>query len=200
MLPPGVRLIHIRHGETDWNVEGRLQGQLDIPLNDHGRSQAARNGETLAAMFAREGVDPEGLAYIASPLGRSVETMRIVRGKLGLPETFDTDEQLKEIGFGEWSGHTYDELRETPERNRVLARKKDKWSFRPPGGETYADLAARIGTWLESVRTDTVAVTHGGVFRVLHGHLTGTPWHEVPNIPAPQDRFAIFHEGRVDLI
>ncbi|MEM8663986.1 MAG: histidine phosphatase family protein, partial [Pseudomonadota bacterium] len=100
MLPPGVRLIHIRHGETDWNVEGRLQGQLDIPLNDHGRRQAARNGEVLAARLADEGVAPESLTYIASPLSRSMETMQIVRGKLGLSPQFDIDDQLKEIAFG----------------------------------------------------------------------------------------------------
>ncbi|MEM8665125.1 MAG: histidine phosphatase family protein, partial [Pseudomonadota bacterium] len=103
MLPDGVRLIHIRHGETDWNVEGRLQGQLDIPLNDTGRGQARRNGDALAAYLAAERLqDPD---FIASPLSRSVETMAIVRDALGEDAPFRTDERLREISFGDWSGY-----------------------------------------------------------------------------------------------
>ncbi|MEM6761965.1 MAG: histidine phosphatase family protein [Pseudomonadota bacterium] len=199
MLPAGVRLIHVRHGETDWNAEGRLQGQLDIPMNEHGRSQAARNAATLAAQLSSEGVDPASLSYVSSPLSRSAETMAIVRKALALPGTAPTDDRLREVSFGLWSGHTYEELKQTDARSLVAARKRDKWSFRPPEGETYADLAARVGAWLETVAQDTVAVTHGGVFRVLHGLLAGTPWHDVPNIPAPQDRYAIFYDGTVEL-
>lgn len=195
-----IRLIHVRHGETAWNVEGRLQGQLDIPMNDHGRSQAHRNGETLAKYLKREGIDPASLHYVSSPLGRSMETMRIVRTALGLPDAWPTDDRLKEVAFGEWSGHTYDELRESGERERVLQRKKDKWSFRPPGGESYAELAARVGEWLDTLTGDTVAVTHGGIFRVLNGHLADAPWHKVPSLPAPQDRFAVFEGGKVELV
>lgn len=200
MLADGIRLIHVRHGETDWNVEGRLQGQLDIPMNDRGRGQAARNGETLASYLAREGLDPLRIHFVSSPLSRSMETMGIVRGKLGMDADWPTDERLKEISFGSWSAKTYDELRAGGARELVRARKNDKWGFRPPEGESYADLANRVGEWLEGLTTDTVAVTHGGIFRVLHGHLTGTPWHEVPNIPAPQDHFAVFSGGAVEIV
>ncbi|MEM8551169.1 MAG: histidine phosphatase family protein [Pseudomonadota bacterium] len=197
MLAPGVRLIHVRHGETDWNREGRLQGQRDIPLNDTGRGQAKRNGEALRELLAAEGVSPSTLDYVSSPLSRSFETMGIVRAALALPEPWRTDERLKEVSFGDWSGYTYEELRQGDQASLVRKRKTDKWSFRPPAGETYGDLADRIGEWLEEVTRDTVAVTHGGVFRVLHGHLCGTPWHEVPSLPAPQDEFFVFCDGRV---
>jgi len=200
MLPQGVRLIHLRHGETDWNVEGRLQGQLDIPLNDTGRGQAHRNGRTLRDWLAAEGIALNALDFVASPLSRSSETMTIARSELGLDASFPTDDRLKEVAFGEWSGFTYEELKNNGQRDRVKARKKDKWGFRPPGGETYGELAARVGAWLETLERDTVAVTHGGVFRVLHGHLCDRPWHEVPGLPAPQDRFSVFVDGTVTLI
>ena len=200
MLPDGVRLIHIRHGQTDWNVEGRLQGQLDIPLNDTGRGQAARNGRVLAERLAADGVDPASLAYIASPLGRATETMRFVRNALGLDDTFPTDPRLMEITFGEWTGSTYAELRASGHEAQVRARKKDKWSFRPPGAETYAELAQRVAGWLETVDRDTIAVAHGGVFRVLNGLLLGMPWHEVPSVEPPQDRIAIFTDGQLELV
>ncbi|MEM9222200.1 MAG: histidine phosphatase family protein [Pseudomonadota bacterium] len=200
MLPSGVRLIHVRHGETDWNNEGRLQGQLDIPINATGRTQAARNGETMKAWLEANAIAADGLTFVASPLARTMETMEIVRAKLGLSGEFPVDGRLKEISFGEWSGFTYEELSAGPAQPLVRARKRDKWSFRPPGGETYGDLADRVGEWLSTVSQDTVAVSHGGVFRVLHGHLTGTPWHEVPRIAAPQDRFAVFEGDRVTLL
>ena len=195
-----LRLIHVRHGETDWNVEGRLQGQLDIPINAHGREQAARNGRMLGAYFARAGIDPASLTFVSSPLGRSMETMGIIRNALGLEGAWPTDDRLKEISFGEWAGRTYAELRADGEENQVRARKRDKWSFRPPAGESYAELAARVGDWLDSLTGDTIAVTHGGIFRVLNGHLADAPWHEVPSIPAPQDRFAVFADGKIELI
>jgi probable phosphoglycerate mutase len=200
MLPDGVRLIHIRHGQTDWNVEGRLQGQLDIPINALGREQAAANGARLRDLLAREGLDPARLSWFASPLGRARETMRLVCENGGFPGEIVYDDRLKEVAFGDWSGFTYAELKENGQAGLVRQRKADKWGFRPPGGETYAELAERVGAWLSGLDRDTVAVTHGGVFRVLHGHLCGTPWHEVPGLPAPQDRVAVFSAGRVDLV
>jgi probable phosphoglycerate mutase len=200
MLPDGVRLIHIRHGETDWNAEGRLQGRNDIPINARGRAQAERNGRALADRLAADGRDPASFRYVSSPLTRSAETMRIIRAALGgLDGEAETDPVLMEVDFGEWSGFTYEDLKAAGQGNLVKARKRDKWSFRPPGGETYAELSERIGGWLEGVRQDTVAVTHGGVYRVLHGLIVGTPFHQVPGLPAPQDRVAVFQGGRIEL-
>lgn len=200
MLRPGVRLTHIRHGETDWNVEGRLQGQRDIPLNAEGRRQAVRHGRVLAERLIAEGRDPASLTYVSSPLGRAFDTMAAVRTALGFSVAAPTDERLMEVDFGDWSGFTYAELRARGEERLVAQRKADKWSFRPPDGETYAELAVRVGRWLDEVEGDTVAVSHGGVFRVLNGLICGTPWHVVPSLPAPQDRFAIFLDGTVELV
>src|SRR5689334_12381899 len=101
-------LIFIRHGETDWNVEGRLQGQRDIPLNDTGRAQARRNGTAIKAAMP----ETVGFDFVASPLSRSRETMEIVRAAMGLPaENYTTDDRLKELTFGAWEGLTDEDLR-----------------------------------------------------------------------------------------
>ena len=81
---PRPTIYYIRHGETDWNVAGRLQGRRDVPLNARGRAQAAHCGEILRDLFARDGRDPAGLDYVSSPLGRACETMELARAALGL--------------------------------------------------------------------------------------------------------------------
>ncbi|MGH6644424.1 MAG: histidine phosphatase family protein, partial [Bradyrhizobium sp.] len=96
-------IVFIRHGETDWNAEGRFQGQQDIPLNTRGRGQARRNGLILKERM------PEAAAFdfVASPLERTRQTMEIVRAAMGLdPAAYRIDPILKEITFGEWEGHT----------------------------------------------------------------------------------------------
>lgn len=94
---PVPTIYFIRHGQTDWNAEGRFQGQCDIPLNDTGRAQAGRNGRALAtAIGAADGFD-----FVSSPLQRASETMRILRRELGLdPTDFRTDARLVEINVG----------------------------------------------------------------------------------------------------
>ena len=125
----------IRHGQTDWNAEGRLQGQQDIPLNALGRSQATRNGERLREMIGAA----DGFRFIASPLSRTRETMERLRTAMGLdPLAYRTDERLVEVSFGDWEGHTLDEIGQISP-DRLAARAEQKWSFIPPG--TSAELS-----------------------------------------------------------
>ncbi len=85
-------LYFMRHGETDWNAERRLQGQHDIPLNALGRRQASRCGEIMRALFERDGRDPESFDFVSSPLGRARETMELMRTGLRLdPARYRTD-------------------------------------------------------------------------------------------------------------
>jgi broad specificity phosphatase PhoE len=189
---PRVTLVHIRHGETDWNAEGRLQGQRDVPLNPVGRGQAARNGRALAAHLAERGIDPDDLDWVASPLGRARETMAIVRDTAGLdPSDYRLDDSLKEVTFGLWEGFTIAELK-VRDPAGIAARKADKWSFVPPGGESYAMLSARIAGFLDHLERDTVVVSHGGVMRVLQGLLLRVPEREVPLLDVPQGEFFVF--------
>src|SRR5215475_10386469 len=78
-------IFYIRHGETDWNVTGRLQGRHDVPLNVRGRAQAMHCGDILRDIFAREGRNVAKLDFVSSPLGRARTTMELVRAPLGLP-------------------------------------------------------------------------------------------------------------------
>ena len=164
---PAPTIYYMRHGETSWNAEGRLQGTLDIPLNELGRKQAAHAGQVLAGLFARDGRDKHDLAYVASPLSRARTTMDFVREGLGLSAgDYALDDRLREIGYGRWEGSTLAEMRaEDPD---LFARRQiEKWTVSPPGGETYAEVQARMQDWYNSVKSDTVAVAHGGTCRAL---------------------------------
>ncbi|UJW76343.1 histidine phosphatase family protein [Rhizobium sp. SL42] len=177
----------IRHGQTDWNAEGRMQGQKDIDLNATGRGQAMRNGEMLAHVLG----DTVGrFDFVASPLRRTRETMERMRSEMGLdPLAYRLDERLKELSFGDWEGFTLAELaKAAPERVKERARRK--WGFIPPGqdAESYEILSWRIGAWLNSVEQPTVCVSHGGVIRSCFRLIGGMDEDEACEINIPQDR------------
>ena len=195
-MPPQATIYFVRHGQTDWNAEWRLQGQLDIPLNDKGRAQAKRNGQTLSGLLP----DPAALDFVASPLARTRETMELMRGALGLePDAYRTDARLMEINFGDWQGHTWDELRaKTPDT--VSARFADPWNAVAPGpgGESYAMLSARALAWLDGVERDTVVASHGGINRCLRGALEGLAEDEIPHLKVPQDKVLVITGGALE--
>ena len=187
-MPLDFPLCIVRHGETDWNVEGRLQGQQDIPLNGKGRDQAAAVGRTLKRDY------PGVLSYdfVSSPLARAQETMLIMRGEMGVdPRAYGTDDLLKELTFGEWEGYTWPEMQA---RDPVScdARQRDKWGFCPPGGESYAMLSDRVEGWMNDLKGPTLAVTHGGVARVLLGLIAGMSQAELPLKNIVQGRALLF--------
>ncbi len=192
------RIYLVRHGQTDWNAEYRLQGQLDTPLNERGRAQAKRNGQVLAGLLA----EPTRVDFVASPLGRARETMEIVRAELNLPpEDYRTDDRLKEIHFGDWQGKTWDELRAAMPA-QIEARFADPWQTVAPGagGESYAMLSERAHAWLAAVRRDTVAVTHGGINRCLRGRLEQLPEADIPHLKVPQDKVLLLANGSAEWI
>lgn len=173
---PAPTIYYIRHGKTAWNAEGRLQGTLDIPLNELGRTQAAHAGEVLAGLFARDGRDKHDLVYVASPLGRARTTMDFVREVLGLPAgDYVLDDRLREIGYGEWEGSTLAEM-QAKDPEFYARRLTQKWTMSAPGGESYAAVQVRMRDWYDSLTSDTVAVAHGGTCRALMVALE----HETP--------------------
>lgn len=164
---PAPVIYYIRHGETSWNAEGRLQGTRDIPLNDLGHRQAAHAGNVLADLLKRDERNKSSLPFVASPLGRARMTMELVRGALKLaPDEYALDDRLREIGYGVWEGST---LAEMQAADPVLYAKRltAKWTMAPKGGETYEAVQHRMRDWYDSIRTDTVAVAHGGTARAL---------------------------------
>jgi len=157
----------VRHGETDWNFEHRLQGQHDVPLNRHGRHQAARCAGILDRLITGAGRSAAEFAFISSPLVRARETIEILRGELGMaPPDYATDRRLAEMSFGRWEGLTYREVR-ARDPAALRARERDKWNFRPPDGESYAQLLERVRDWHAGVTGDVIVSAHGGVARVL---------------------------------
>jgi probable phosphoglycerate mutase len=164
-------LYYIRHGETDWNVEQRLQGRIDTGINARGRQQAAHCGEVLHDLFARDNREAGDLAYVSSPLSRARETMERVRATLLLdPGSYDIDARLLEISYGQWEGLTLSEIH-AREPEVLTQRERDKWDFTPPAGESYRELTRRVSAWYETVTCDTVVAAHGGVARALIAHL-----------------------------
>jgi broad specificity phosphatase PhoE len=164
---PTPMIYYIRHGETSWNAEGRLQGVLDIPLNDVGRKQSAQAGKILAGLFARDGREKSLLSFVASPLIRARATMELVRGELKLPPAgYALDDRLREIGYGQWEGSTLPEM-QVADPDLFARRQAEKWTVSPPGGESYVAVQARMQDWYASLATDTVAVAHGGTARAL---------------------------------
>lgn len=177
----------IRHGQTDWNVSGRLQGSQDIGLNTVGRRQAKANGEALALLVGDKASDFD---FVASPLSRTRATMEIVREAMGLdPFAYRTDNRLIELSFGAWEGLTLEEVA-IDEPERVHEREENKWEFLPPGkdAESYEILSWRVGAWLKSVDRQTVCVAHGGIMRCLFFLVGGMTGEEAAVADTPQDR------------
>jgi probable phosphoglycerate mutase len=167
----GRVIYYVRHGETDWNVAGRLQGRRDIPLNGKGRAQASHCGDVLRDLFARDGTDPNHLDYASSPLSRATETMALLRTALGLDgPNFRIDPGLAEISFGDWEGFTIAQLRHR-DPQRLAAREHDKWAFVPPGGESYREVSERMAIWYRALERDIVVCAHGGTARGLMAYL-----------------------------
>jgi len=181
-LAPGLTLYFARHGQTRANVEKRFSGDKDTPLTELGLQQAARIGHILK----RELGVAEGFQFVSSPLARAIASMKIARQAMGLPPGgFVTDERLKEINLGAWDQLTQEEARAlSPEL--FEQRANDKWHVRVPGGENYAQVAARISDWAGELKADTVAVSHGATTRILRGLLAGLDWRAMSALDEPQ--------------
>ena len=162
-------ILLFRHGETEWNAIGRLQGSDDSPLTARGLAQAAR----LAEWAARRGVRH----VVASPLGRAQATARRIADACGA--TLTVRPALAEMNFGDCAGFT---LAECDERFPGLLeeRAKDRWAHRWPGGEGYPDLVRRLADWLAAepgalAGEDVAVVAHQALNRALLQVLTGCP-------------------------
>lgn len=152
-----TRIIAVRHGETAWNVDTRLQGQLDVPLNDRGRAQARYAAQAL--------LDEAPDALYSSDLARAYETAQALQSLTGL--TLTTDVGLRERHFGIWQGHTYAEVESGWPAESLLWRQRLP-DFGPPGGETlqgFFDRCVATLTRLASAHPGqtVVLVAHGGV-------------------------------------
>ncbi len=188
----------IRHGQTDWNAENRLQGQADTDLNALGRKQASENGRKLAGLIR----DPQAFDFVASPMKRTRETMERLRAAMGLdPYAYRIDPRLVEVNFGDWQGFTYAEL-EARHPGISSERSLDKWDYLPPGegAESYQMLYERIKPWFGELSADTVCVTHGGVIRAVFRVVEKISKEQAASLDTPQDRALRLKDGRLEWI
>ena len=189
-------IYFLRHGETDYNAAGRLQGRLDIALNAKGREQAKRNGGVLAELIDA----PDSMYFVASPLLRARQTMQIARSCLKLPELpFSLDDRLLEIDFGRWEGQVWDQIKRD-DAEAYQARQADGYNHAVPGGESYAMVMARVEAWLVDVDAPTVVVAHGGIMRCLRGHVLGLTPEAMLHLTVPQDKVMLIEGGAVRLL
>ena len=165
-----MKLFIVRHGITDWNSDGRYQGQQDVPLNEAGLEQARR----LSKRMAGETIN----AVYASDLERARQTAAEIAAFHTLPVTADA--RLREICFGRWEGRYFDEIAENDAETMSAWRARDNPDFYVPGGETITQVASRVKSFLDDLKKknpgDTVViVSHGGAASVLLCLLMGMP-------------------------
>jgi broad specificity phosphatase PhoE len=158
-------LIVVRHGESEGNARGLVQGRLPFPLTERGRAQARRVAEVVRALAWR----PERV--VTSPLPRSVETAEIVADALGFPPPLPMD-SFTEIDCGTATGRSLGDLeREHP---GFFKRPASQWlGFKEFGGESDDDILARVAQGLDSLSGSVLLVTHGAVFKAALAHLVG---------------------------
>jgi probable phosphoglycerate mutase len=164
-----TRLIIIRYGETEWNLEGRIQGHLDSPLTETGRAQAG----AIAGRLCEVDVN----ALYSSDLGRAYATAQIVSDKTGL-ETI-TDIRLRELNLGKFEGLTEEEVRKRfPEEYRYLKDSDPDYIY--PDGESKSQFSLRVISCLEELMgkhlgDQIVVITHGGALSRLIRYTLGMP-------------------------
>jgi broad specificity phosphatase PhoE len=152
----------VRHGETEWNLAGRMQGQMDSPLTPLGLDQARRNARLLRSLMG----DLTGFTLISSPLGRARKTAQIIGEALSMTPAFDP--RLVEIGLGEWDGLTFEQINER--RPGAWDRSQlDTSLFGAPGGETYVSMVDRLSACLVELKRPAIVVSQGVTIRFLRG-------------------------------
>lgn len=175
-----IRLALLRHGHTDWNRAGRIQGRTDRPLDNDARLH-------LAAQRLPKPWDQADL--VASPLLRAVETARAVAGRDPKVEP-----ALIEMDWGTWEGRRGLDLKADPASG--FRNIEDwGWHFSPPGGESPADLRERLLPWASALPRDTVAICHIGVMRVLLAQATGWNFDGPPPFQIKRNRLYLIEIG-----
>ncbi len=171
-----IRLALIRHGHTAWNRLGKIQGRSDIPLDQDA-------ADHLAQLALPEPWDKAAL--VSSPLLRALQTAELISGRNPV-----TDPALIEMDWGRWEGLRGVDLLADPTSGYKHIEEWG-WSFRPPGGESPAEVRARLTPWMRSLTTDTVAVCHIGIMRVILAMASGWEFDGPPPFRVKRDRLFI---------
>ncbi|EJC6861648.1 TPA: histidine phosphatase family protein [Vibrio parahaemolyticus] len=185
------RIFVLRHGETEFNADKKLQGHCNSSLTSKGSGQARRVGTTL-----KQYVENRPFRVYSSTLGRALQTSQIVCEELNYSyENLNKEPRLKEFSLGEWEQRTIPSLEQ--EIPNLLAQ--NDWYLQAPNCETYESVRERLSSWLSDVAhdEDIVVVSHGLTGIVLRGLLLGMDYTQVWQQDLPQDAFFIIEDGRI---
>jgi len=169
----------VRHGETLFNRDKRLQGWLDSSLSEEGKKQVGIVAEAVSALPIRRA--------IVSPLGRAQETAEIIRAKTNV--FMEDDPNLREVSFGDFEGHTLPEL-DVKFPGMWQARMVDKWNYRPPGGEANKDAIDRAAAVVRRIEEQEngealLVIAHFAINRIVFSLLAGIEPEEIVRINVP---------------
>ncbi|ACA40745.1 histidine phosphatase family protein [Lysinibacillus sphaericus] len=183
------QLIYLlRHGETEYNSEGRYQGQLDSPLTELGREQVQQNARMLKAFIGHA----HDWKIISSPLGRAVESTEILCETIDYDKNnVEFDQRLTEVAVGQWAGLKMPEIQQTWP-NLLLNTDAFNWYFHAPDGESYEQVVNRLSSWLKEIQQHhpkVIVVSHGLTGRILRGIYAGLHKEDALKLEVSQDVF-----------
>lgn len=189
----------IRHGQTEWNVALRMQGQGDSPLTELGILQAKAVGRKL-----KESVYQNQFKIFSSPLGRAVKTSEIICSEMGINrESITTEMNLSEVSFGEWNGLNTEEI-EKKFPGELSKRLANKWNYQIKDGETYAQASVRVKMWLDiilSEKMDIILITHDVISKLIRGSYLGLDPESILNLDKHiQNRIYLLDKYKVDYV
>jgi broad specificity phosphatase PhoE len=189
-MMPDQPIIFVRHGETDWNKQGLIQGSIETDLNENGHRQAQAVGQLLSRQLQQWG----DFSIITSPQKRVQQTLQHILKALGRSD-FTTDLRLRELGFGIWEGKPFWELKASP---IYPADPEGRFFWKPEGGESYDECVVRVNDWRATLTRPTLVVSHGAVGRCLMGAVAGLGPREIVKLSTPQGAYCNLANGRVE--
>lgn len=179
-------IIFVRHGETDWNKNGLIQGSVDTDLNETGHAQA----KSVAALLAQQDLEWRDFNIVVSPQRRAQQTAEYILNALHR-DLDGVEPRVRELGFGIWEGKPFWELKASPV---YPADSESRFFWRPQDGESYQDGVARVNDWRSTLTRPTLVISHGAVGRCLMGSFTKLGAGELVNLPTPQGKFCLLKD------
>ncbi|MBG9456228.1 fructose-2,6-bisphosphatase [Lysinibacillus sphaericus] len=177
----------LRHGETEFNTQGRYQGELDSPLTEVGVQQVQQNAQMLKSLIG----NPDEWKIVSSPLGRAMQSTEIICETIGYDvKKVEKDERLTEVAVGQWAGLTTKEI-ESSWPNLFQNTDVYNWYFNAPDGEAYDSVVSRLSAWLKDIQhvPNVIAISHGLTGRVLRGIYADLKKEDALKLEVSQDVF-----------
>ena len=192
------KIILIRHGETEWNQEGRFQGHLDSPLTSKGEQQARDNGQKIKKILDSLG----DIELFSSPLGRAKSTALIIANEIEFsPDKIIFDERIKEFNYGILEGKTKEYCKQNHSQT-IEEREANKWFYQVENGDSYELVAKRVDSWLDSLDNSKtiIAVTHEMINRALRKIYRGISIDKALTLRQPNNVVLVLENGEEKIL